>query len=187
MCNGTSCLEIMDLNFLQNYVIRPSACIEYINSPDLLIHLGVIMFGQFSGLLYILTSFFNLSSSNFSINKLFVMPASVAFLRGLTISSLTINFWDIFSKIGLFAPSVDPSLFWQRSCFFSILQIYKDSQFNNTKIKNSKIQVQNKARTLRKSYTFLNKVCTRRGHINILHLPLPCICLLNTEASKMLI
>ena len=55
-------------------------------------------------------------------------------------------------------------------CFvllFSILQIYKDSQFNNTKIKKSKIQVQNKTQTLRKSYTFLNKVCTRRGHINI--------------------
>ena len=51
--------------------------------------------------------------------------------------------------------------------FFSILKIYKDSQFNNTKIKNSKIQVQNKTQTLRKSYTFLNKVCTRRGHINI--------------------
>ena len=51
--------------------------------------------------------------------------------------------------------------------FFSILQIYKDSQFNNTKIKNSKIQVQNKTQTLRKSYTFLNKVCTRRGYINI--------------------
>ena len=51
--------------------------------------------------------------------------------------------------------------------FFSILQIYKDSQFNNTKIKNSKIQVQNKTQTLRKSYTFLNRVCTRREHINI--------------------
>ena len=53
------------------------------------------------------------------------------------------------------------------SFFFSILQIYKGSQFHNTKIKNSKIQVQNKAQTLRKSYTFLNKVCTCRGHINI--------------------
>ena len=51
--------------------------------------------------------------------------------------------------------------------FFSNLQIYKDSQFNNTKIKNSKIQLQNKTQTLRKSYTFLHKVCTRRGHINI--------------------
>ena len=51
--------------------------------------------------------------------------------------------------------------------FFSILQIYKDSQFNNTKIKNSKIQVQNKAQILRKFYMFLNKVCTRRGYINI--------------------
>ena len=43
-------------------------------------------------------------------------------------------------------------------CFFSILQIYKDSQFNNTKM-DSKIQVQNKTQTLRKSYKFLNKVC----------------------------
>ena len=51
--------------------------------------------------------------------------------------------------------------------FFSILQIYKDSQFNNTKIKNSKIQLRNKTQTFKKSYTFLNKVCTRRGHINI--------------------
>ena len=51
--------------------------------------------------------------------------------------------------------------------FYFILQIYEDSQFNNTKIKNSKIQVQNKTQTLRKSYTFLNKVCTHRGHINI--------------------
>ena len=41
-------------------------------------------------------------------------------------------------------------------------------QFNNTKIKkNPKIQVQNKTQTLRKSYTFLNRVCTRREHINI--------------------
>ena len=52
--------------------------------------------------------------------------------------------------------------------FFLILQIYKDWQFDNTKIKNSKIQVQSKTQTLRKSYTFLNKVCTRRGHINIM-------------------
>ena len=51
--------------------------------------------------------------------------------------------------------------------FFSRLKIYKDSQFNNTKIKNSKIQVQNKTQTLRKSQTFLKKVCTHRGHINI--------------------
>ena len=28
--------------------------------------------------------------------------------------------------------------------FFSIFHVYKDSQFNNTKVKNSKIQVQNK-------------------------------------------
>ena len=50
---------------------------------------------------------------------------------------------------------------------FAILQIYKDSQFNYTKIKKSKIQLQNKTQTLRKSYMFLNKVCQRRGHINI--------------------
>ena len=50
---------------------------------------------------------------------------------------------------------------------FSIIQSYKDSQFNNAKIKSSKIQVQNKTQTLRKSYTFLNKVLTRRGHKNI--------------------
>ena len=55
----------------------------------------------------------------------------------------------------------------QGSVFFSILQIYKDSQFIDTKIKNSKIQVQNKTQTLRKSYTFLSKVCIRRGHTNI--------------------
>ena len=43
--------------------------------------------------------------------------------------------------------------------FFSILQIYKDSQFNNTKIKNSKIQLQNKTQTFKKSYTYLvNKI-----------------------------
>ena len=35
------------------------------------------------------------------------------------------------------------------------------------KIKNSKIHLQNKTQTFRKSYKFLNKVCTRRGHINI--------------------
>ena len=52
-------------------------------------------------------------------------------------------------------------------CFISIFEIYKDSQFNYTKIKNSKIQLQNKTQTFRKSYAFLNKVCTRRGHINI--------------------
>ena len=51
--------------------------------------------------------------------------------------------------------------------FFFYTSIYKDSQFNNTKIKNSKIQVQNKTQTLRKSYTFFSKACTRRGHINI--------------------
>ena len=51
--------------------------------------------------------------------------------------------------------------------FFPMLQICKDFQFNNTKIKNSKIQTQNKIQTLRKSYSFLNKVCTRREYINI--------------------
>ena len=52
--------------------------------------------------------------------------------------------------------------------FFSILKIYKDSQLNNTEIKKqTKIQVQNKTQTLRKSYTFLSKACTRREHINI--------------------
>ena len=51
--------------------------------------------------------------------------------------------------------------------FFSILKIYKDSQFNNTKIKISKIQVQNKTQTVRKSYTFLSKDCTRGEHLNI--------------------
>ena len=34
-------------------------------------------------------------------------------------------------------------------------------------MKNSKIQIQNKTQTLRKSYSFLNKVCTRREHINM--------------------
>ena len=52
-------------------------------------------------------------------------------------------------------------------CFFPMLQICKDFQFSNTKIKNSKIQTQNKIQTLRKSYSFLNKVCTRREYINI--------------------
>ena len=42
-----------------------------------------------------------------------------------------------------------------------------DSQFNNTKIKNSKIQVQNKTQTLMKSYTFLSKAWTHGEHINI--------------------
>ena len=53
------------------------------------------------------------------------------------------------------------------STFFFYTSIYKDSQFNNTKIKNSKTQVQNKTQTLRKSHTFLSKVCTRRAYINI--------------------
>ena len=62
--------------------------------------------------------------------------------------------------------SLSPQLFFFY-IYIYIIQIYKDSQFNNTKIKNSKIKVQNKTHTLRKSYLFLNKVCTCRGHINI--------------------
>ena len=52
--------------------------------------------------------------------------------------------------------------------FFSILHICKDSQFNNTKIKSSKIQVQNKTQTIRKSYTeiFFSKACTGGKHTN---------------------
>ena len=38
-------------------------------------------------------------------------------------------------------------------------------QYKNKK--NSKIKLQNKTQTLTKSYTFLNRVCTRREHINI--------------------
>ena len=52
-------------------------------------------------------------------------------------------------------------------CFCFFFCIYKDSQFNNITIKSSKIQLQNKTQNFRKYYTFLNKVCTRRGHINI--------------------
>ena len=50
--------------------------------------------------------------------------------------------------------------------FFSNLQIYKDSQFNNTKIKNSKIQLQNKTQTLRKSYTSLTQSYTNLNNNN---------------------
>ena len=53
------------------------------------------------------------------------------------------------------------------SLFLFFFCIYKDSQFNNITIKSSKIQLQNKTQNFRKYYTFLNKVCTRRGHINI--------------------
>ena len=49
--------------------------------------------------------------------------------------------------------------------YTSNLQGLTIQQFKNKK--NSKIQVQNKTQTLRKSYTFLNRVCTRREHINI--------------------
>ena len=59
------------------------------------------------------------------------------------------------------------NLIFSYLCFSFFFCIYKDSQFNNITIKSSKIQLQNKTETLRKSYTFLNKVCTRRGHINI--------------------
>ena len=49
-------------------------------------------------------------------------------------------------------------------CTFN-LQGLTIQQYKNKK--NSKIQIQNKTQTLRKSYTFLNRFCTRRGHINI--------------------
>ena len=39
----------------------------------------------------------------------------------------------------------------------SILEIFKDSQFNKTKIKHSKIQLQNQTQTLRKCATSLRK------------------------------
>ena len=41
--------------------------------------------------------------------------------------------------------------------FLSILRIYKDSEFNNTNIKISKIQVQKKTETLTKSGKFFSK------------------------------
>ena len=41
------------------------------------------------------------------------------------------------------------------------------SQFNNTKIKTSKIQVQNNTQTLRKCYMFLRKTCTRGEHVHV--------------------
>ena len=59
------------------------------------------------------------------------------------------------------------NLIFSYLCFSFFFCIYKDSQFNNITIKSSKIQLQNKTQTFRKSCTFLNKVCTRRGHINI--------------------
>ena len=49
--------------------------------------------------------------------------------------------------------------------YTSNLQGLAIQQYKNKK--NSKIQVQNKTQTLRKSYTFLNRVCILRGHINI--------------------
>ena len=55
-------------------------------------------------------------------------------------------------------------------CQGSVFFLYfKFTRTHNSSIqtKNSKIQVQNKTQTLRKSYTFLSKVCIRRGHINI--------------------
>ena len=52
-----------------------------------------------------------------------------------------------------------------------LLSIYfKFTETHNSaiqKIKKSKIQVQNKTQTLRKSYTFLSKACTLSEHINI--------------------
>ena len=41
--------------------------------------------------------------------------------------------------------------------FLSILRIYKDSEFSNTNIKISKIQIQKKTETLRKSDRFFSK------------------------------
>ena len=49
---------------------------------------------------------------------------------------LGINFWDHLDQ-----RNTDPSFF-----FYTL--IYKDSQFNNTKMKNSKISVQNKGSVL---------------------------------------
>ena len=40
--------------------------------------------------------------------------------------------------------------------YILILQIYRNPQFSSTKIKTSKIQVQNKTQTLGKSGTFLS-------------------------------
>ena len=40
-------------------------------------------------------------------------------------------------------------------------------QYKNKTLIFSKIQVQHKTQTLRKSYTFLSKACTLREHINI--------------------
>ena len=51
--------------------------------------------------------------------------------------------------------------------FFSLLQIYKDSQFNNIEIKSSKIQVQNKTQILRKSDFSQQGLKTWRKHIKI--------------------
>ena len=51
--------------------------------------------------------------------------------------------------------------------FLSILRIYKDSEFNNTNIKISKIQVQKKTETLTKSDKFFSKAWRRGENINI--------------------
>ena len=50
------------------------------------------------------------------------------------------------------------SISW--SFFFSILYTFFSRTHNSQKIKNSKIRVQNKTQTLRKSYTFLSKAGT---------------------------
>ena len=51
ICHTTSCPDSMHLNFLQNYVIGPFTCIEYLTTQVSSLHLGVMMFVQFSGLL----------------------------------------------------------------------------------------------------------------------------------------
>ena len=51
--------------------------------------------------------------------------------------------------------------------YFKFTRIHNSKIKKKIQIKNSKIQLQNKTQTLRKSYTFLNKVCKRTGHINI--------------------
>ena len=67
--------------------------------------------------------------------------------------------------------------------FFSLIQIFKYSHYNNTKIKNSKTKEQNKTQTLRKSETFLSKVLPLRGHININNTTTTSITTTTTTAS----
>ena len=53
-------------------------------------------------------------------------------------------------------------------CFFLHFKFTRTRNSTIQKLKKkSKIEVQNKTQTLRKSHTFLNSVCTRREHINI--------------------